>query len=390
LRITRVTPTPIEAGKTIRILGDGFQQGSAHPYTRNIVVSNSGSQDLKDYQVLVRINTQALIAEGKMQTNGRDLRFMVNGTNIPYWIQSGINTAVTRIWLRVPNIPTQGTATITMGYGNPVFGAQSNPNNVFLLYDTFGDGQRPGWITDFSSQSPGVTVEETGGAMLIKGTANQNNMFNSFGFYLNQGAPEISNLPPDIAIDSEVDINRGTSRGKISAGGFDGTIAAYDTPIGTPPQKRLGFWNGGAWESIGSSRLGTTNVTKKIFTFSLSRQGSSANVAWQEDYNPEVLTQRSGLNNPYWGYFNYAPWTTQPFQVKFKWIGIRRSNQEGVEPTVAGTAETTNTQIQVFFDGVPATRVWVDSTQQIRATATVAATTIRVVNPNGESVTFSL
>jgi hypothetical protein len=388
-RIDRVNPRVIGAGAQAIIEGAGFQNGAINPYSRAITVSNGDSQALNDYQVMVNVNTQELIAAGKMQANARDLRFLVNGQEIPFWIESGLNTPETRIWLRVPTIPANGNTTVTMSYGNASLTSRSNARSVFLLFDDFSDGQIADWI--FVNPPPAsVKIEERGGSMVVEGTPEPNDPFAGFGFALKQSAPEIANLPAAIAVDTWVNVNRGTSRGKLSAGGFDQTISVYDTPQGTPPQKKLGFWDGSSWQNIGSSNWGTATVRGKIFTFGLVRRGSTADVYWQEDRDPEILTQRTGLNNPRWGFFSYSPWEARPFQVGFARLAIRRFNP--IEPTASvANVETNNAQLQVFFDNTAATRITFDSPNRIRAVSAGAnPASVRVVNPSGESASFNL
>jgi hypothetical protein len=61
------------------------------------VVNNGGP--LNNYQLSISLNTAILIAAGKMQSNGNDIRFTTSDgvTNISYWIDSGMNTASTVI-----------------------------------------------------------------------------------------------------------------------------------------------------------------------------------------------------------------------------------------------------------------------------------------------------
>jgi len=114
----------------------------AWSYRKPITIDNSGSE-LTDYQVKVTVNTQELIAAGKMQPDGDDIRFtQSNGsTEIYYWIESGINTISTVIWVKVPSIPT-GDSTIYMYYGNSAASAASSVANTFSsgsFADTFTD-----------------------------------------------------------------------------------------------------------------------------------------------------------------------------------------------------------------------------------------------------------
>ncbi len=89
-------------------------------YRQAIPVTNSSGSALTDYQVMATLNTSSLISANKMQSNCADLRVTTSDgtTNIPYWIEpSTCNTASTKVWIKVPNIPTSGT-TLYAIYGN--------------------------------------------------------------------------------------------------------------------------------------------------------------------------------------------------------------------------------------------------------------------------------
>ncbi|MEW5760063.1 MAG: DUF2341 domain-containing protein [Candidatus Thermoplasmatota archaeon] len=107
-------------------------------YRKPITISNTGSA-LTDYSVLVTLDTASLISAGKMRSDGGDIRFTDSDetTRLGYWIESGINTASTKIWVKVPSIPASSTKTIYVYYGNPPAVSESNANNVF---DWVGSG----------------------------------------------------------------------------------------------------------------------------------------------------------------------------------------------------------------------------------------------------------
>jgi len=90
-------------------------------YRKAIEVTNSGS-DLTDFQVAITLDTASLISAGKMQSDCDDIRITdINGKLLPYWIEEnnpGCNASNTKIWVKVPSIPTSG-ATAYVYYGNP-------------------------------------------------------------------------------------------------------------------------------------------------------------------------------------------------------------------------------------------------------------------------------
>jgi len=108
-------------------------------YRRKITINSTNSSTLTDFQVLITINTQELISAGKMQSNGEDIRFTTDtGTEISYWIESGINTTSTKIWVNVPSIAANGNTDIWMYYGSPSASSVSNGNNTFEWFNDYG------------------------------------------------------------------------------------------------------------------------------------------------------------------------------------------------------------------------------------------------------------
>jgi predicted small secreted protein len=122
-------------------------------YRVPIMITENSGFDLTDYQILVTIDTASLIAQGKMRSDCGDVRFTDSDDNeIPYWIESGINSANTKIWIKVPSIPAGGTETIYMYYGNPDAISTSNGDATFEFFDDFNAGL--GKWTNFGSPSP--------------------------------------------------------------------------------------------------------------------------------------------------------------------------------------------------------------------------------------------
>lgn len=106
-------------------------------YRRSITIRNSrGAQT--DVKVRVTINTQELIWARKMQPDGSDIRFTKADkvTNIPHWIESGITTTSTVIWVRIPFVPGSDS-TIYLYYGNPTAVSASDKKAVFMVNDDF-------------------------------------------------------------------------------------------------------------------------------------------------------------------------------------------------------------------------------------------------------------
>jgi hypothetical protein len=106
-------------------------------YRKAITVSNSGSS-LTDYQTLIIMDTAGLVTVGKMKSDCGDIRFTDTdgSTTINYWIESGCNTASTKIWVKIPSI-VSGNNTIYLYYDNSGASSTSNGPNTFVLFDNF-------------------------------------------------------------------------------------------------------------------------------------------------------------------------------------------------------------------------------------------------------------
>ncbi|UCH89282.1 MAG: DUF2341 domain-containing protein [Thermoplasmata archaeon] len=112
-------------------------------YKRVITIDNTqNSNALTGYAVTFKINTQTLISNGKMRTDCGDIRFYdLDGVELPYWIESGINTAATQIWVNVTSIPASDKTYIYMDYGHPSLVSKSSGKDTFDYFDSF-DGAK--------------------------------------------------------------------------------------------------------------------------------------------------------------------------------------------------------------------------------------------------------
>jgi hypothetical protein len=109
-------------------------QLSGYTFAKSITVSNSSAITAVNYQIRLTINTQILIAASQMQANGNDIRFgkTCNGSTLyKYWIESGINTPTTVIWVKIDTILSGTDRTFFMFHGNSGAGASSSIPLVF-------------------------------------------------------------------------------------------------------------------------------------------------------------------------------------------------------------------------------------------------------------------
>jgi len=117
------------------------------------VTENTGTT-LYNYQVRLTVNTQFLIAGGLLQANGEDLRFggdCAGNVQYNYWIESGINTDSTVIWVKMDSLTGGGINALFMYYGNPLATAISAIHTTFEGPHSATDsvsGASPGGVTN--------------------------------------------------------------------------------------------------------------------------------------------------------------------------------------------------------------------------------------------------
>jgi len=136
-------------------------------YRQTVTITYSGLA-LTNYNILIELDTAALIAAGKMQSDCDDIRAVDSddSTSLKYWVEGGCNTTTTQIWVTVPSIPDGGKS-IYLYYGNSSAGNGEElwSGNFILL----NNADCPtGWTrnADFDSRFPygDTTYGTTGGA----------------------------------------------------------------------------------------------------------------------------------------------------------------------------------------------------------------------------------
>jgi len=232
-------------------------------YVVPITISNSTGANIPAQSTLLVVNTAAPIGAGKMQANGNDIRFAYNtcGNYLNYWIESGINTATTNIWVAMPAIPNGGSITLYMYYGNPGAGAGASAQTVlFPIIQTITGAQTlSGTITADWIDVNGATITAPMGSPLVlnarriifNGTYNAN----ALGYGPGAGPGAGTN-------GGGSDGGSGGSYGGVGGSGGGGVSAAYGTANGNDIQMGSGGGGsdcnataagGGAISLIGSS-----------------------------------------------------------------------------------------------------------------------------------------
>ncbi len=140
--ISSITPAVGPESGHNEIVIDGLSLGTEkYKYSRDISFEN-WFLALNDQQMYIVIDTASLIAAGKMQEDCDDLAlFDQSGeTLLDYWVQPHTcNTAETRVWTRVADLPAYAFAFFTVKYGNSVIESEDNPEAVFEFFDDFDD-----------------------------------------------------------------------------------------------------------------------------------------------------------------------------------------------------------------------------------------------------------
>jgi hypothetical protein len=137
LSVDLLVLAPQEEGLTNR-----YKNVLDYEYRTAIHIDNkANSIDLKDYQILLQIDTARLISAGKLRSDCADIRFTDSDEikYLSYWIESGINTNCTNIWVKVPRILAHSKKTIYMYYGNNNKNVKSlsDGHATFVFFDDF-------------------------------------------------------------------------------------------------------------------------------------------------------------------------------------------------------------------------------------------------------------
>lgn len=118
------------------IIDDDSWWNNNWPCRQKITIDNSNSAlVLNDYQVLLNINTQDLISQEKMNIDCSDMRFLDSDqeTILNYWIEANTcNSNNTKVWLKVPFIPSFNLKNVYLYYNNSEASSFSSIENTFI------------------------------------------------------------------------------------------------------------------------------------------------------------------------------------------------------------------------------------------------------------------
>ena len=112
-----------------------YTQAYTPEYKTTFTIINDSNQILYNYQVLLALNTHNPISTGHMKPDGSDIRFSADSCNpafyFDYWIESGINTTSTKIWINVPQLASNSSTNFLIWYGDSGALSMSSFTNVF-------------------------------------------------------------------------------------------------------------------------------------------------------------------------------------------------------------------------------------------------------------------
>ncbi|MBA3682917.1 MAG: DUF2341 domain-containing protein [Bacteroidetes bacterium] len=133
-------------------------------HKQTIYVQENSNAMLIDYQLKLIVNTQSLITASQMNASGNDIRFgkTCNGSTLyNYWIESGINTPTTVIWVKIDTLQANATKSIFMFYGNSTATAVSAIMGTFVGPHSSTDSVSSGAAGGSANSQRGFRFEPT-------------------------------------------------------------------------------------------------------------------------------------------------------------------------------------------------------------------------------------
>ena len=113
-------PTPRVLGTAIVVMAFCNRANATPVYEVAATVDNTGGGALTDHQVSFSLNTANLIAAGKLQALGGDLRVTdASGASLCHFLQGPLNDPSTIVWVKVPAVSAGGTRPLLVYYGDP-------------------------------------------------------------------------------------------------------------------------------------------------------------------------------------------------------------------------------------------------------------------------------
>lgn len=136
-----------------------------------VTLNYAGNDTLTDFQVKFSFDSQALIAAGNMRSDAADLRFTGGDCCTPlcYYIEGGVNTANTVVWVKVDQI-MGGANNLVMVYGDSSATDASDADCTFEFWDDFNDNNFD--LAKWEVRGNPQTLTEAGGNLTLGGSSN--------------------------------------------------------------------------------------------------------------------------------------------------------------------------------------------------------------------------
>jgi hypothetical protein len=172
--------------------------GPGAGWTYQRLITLSAATPANNFQIRVQITDHS----NMNPADGRDLRFYdANDVQADFWIETWNTAGTSTVWVEVP---TAGTTSLTMYYGNGSATAASNGDNTFIFFDDF-----PGTTvnaTKWSVYDPNASITVSGGSVTVRG---EDQMIGTTSFAAGDGVIVESALSSDVTF-------RAGSRASIS------------------------------------------------------------------------------------------------------------------------------------------------------------------------------
>ena len=220
-------------------------------YRNEITISaNKISEDLTDFPVLVYLESGMNADFNNIETDGKDLRFVFNGTTLDYEIEK-INSNQSWIWVKLPYVSSLEDTIFHVYYGNPNSTDGQNVHGV--------------WNDDFLTVQH---LEEDPSSTILDSTSN-GYIGNPYGMdYSNQVSSIIGNGISFDGNSESIDFP-----GPIDPDNYNEGFSVsmwFNPSVSNKPQELIDWMEDGGW---GGSRIGLQNDGRLFYRFAT---GSSA------------------------------------------------------------------------------------------------------------------